>query len=167
VYGERVRSFRYWKKVLMGQADVSRIMTAYTLRFRLSLTAMLRDILRHAHIHLPNDLSWQLERIAARGVQTAIVFARGEPGIELLRIEGGSGLRRLGQGLRVHIIDGADHVFSRAESRAVLVKTLSEELSTASACKVRADQVTAAEPRSEAVMPRSDTASHSSRGVGR
>jgi pimeloyl-ACP methyl ester carboxylesterase len=167
VYGERVRSFRYWKKVLMGQVDVSRIMTAYSLRFRLSLTAILRDILRHVHIHLPNDLSRQLERIAARGVQTAIVFGRGEPGIELLRIEGGSALRRLGQGLRVHIIDGADHMFSRAESRAILVKTLSEELFTASACKVTADQVTVAEPLSEAVMPRSDTVSHSSRGVGR
>ena len=144
VYGERIRSFRYWKKALMGQVDVSRIMMAYTLRFRLTLTATLREILRHLHIHLPNDLGWELERIAARGVQTAIVFARGEPGIELLRVEGGSALRRLGQGLRVHIIDGADHMFSRAESRAALEKILYEELFTASACKVRADQVTVA-----------------------
>lgn len=167
VYGERVRSFRYWKKVLMGHADVRRIAKVYALRLRLSLTAMLRDTLRYAHIHLPNDLGWQLQRIAARGVQTTIVFARGEPGIELLRIEAGSALKRLGQRLRVHIIDGADHMFSHAESRASLEKILSEELFTASDRKVRAGRDTVGEPISEAVIPRSDIVSRTSDDVGR
>jgi hypothetical protein len=167
VYGERVRSFKYWKKLLMGHADVRRIARVYTLRFRLSLTARLRDILRYARIHMPNDLGWQLERIAARGVQTTIVFARGEPGIELLRIEGGSALKRLGQGLRVHVIAGADHMFSRGESRAILQTVLSEELFTASGGKISPDQGPVGEPLSEAVIPRPDTGSRTSRSAGR
>ena len=166
VYGERMRSFKYWKKVLTGHADVWRIAKVYTLRIRLALTARLRDILRYAHIHLPNDLGWQLERIAARGVQTMIVFARGEPGIELLRIEGGSALERLGQGFRVHMIDGADHMFSRAESRAILQKVLSEELFTSSGRKMAADQAAIGEPLTEVVIQRSDPVSRTSGGAG-
>jgi hypothetical protein len=89
---------------------------------------MLREVGRFLRLRFPDDLGWQLEQIANRGVQTTIVFSRGEPGIELLRMQGGSAIKRLGERCRVHIIDGADHTFSRSSSRAVLEKSLSDEL---------------------------------------
>jgi hypothetical protein len=57
---------------------------------------MLREVGRFLRLRFPDDLGWQLEQIANRGVQTTIVFSRGEPGIELLRMQGGSAIKRLG-----------------------------------------------------------------------
>jgi hypothetical protein len=89
---------------------------------------MLRDFARAAGIRLRNDLGRELEAIIARGVRVVFVFARGEPGIDLLRIEAGSVVRRLGERCRVRIIDSADHTFSRSGPRQVLEEVLSEEL---------------------------------------
>jgi hypothetical protein len=61
-------------------------------------------------------------------VRVIFVFARGEPGIDLLRIEAGSMVRRLGERCGVRIIDSADHTFSRSGPRQVLEEVLSEEL---------------------------------------
>ena len=75
-----------------------------------------------------NDLGRDLEAIISRGVRVVFVFARGEPGIDLLKIEAGSMVRRLGERCRVRIIDSADHTFSRSGPRQVLEEVLSEEL---------------------------------------
>ena len=56
------------------------------------------------------------------------VFARGEPGLDLLKIEAGSMMRRLGERCRIVIVDSADHTFSRSGPREVLENVLSEEL---------------------------------------
>jgi hypothetical protein len=61
-------------------------------------------------------------------VSVVFVFARGEPGIDLLALLGGLSVKRLGERCRVHIIDSADHVFSKSGPRAVLEKILSDEL---------------------------------------
>jgi hypothetical protein len=37
-------------------------------------------------------------------------------------------LKRLDKRCRIHLVDNADHVFSKAESRATLERILSEEL---------------------------------------
>jgi len=129
-YSARMRSFKHWKKILTGQADVLRIARVLLLRTRWALTARLRGMLRYLHIRLPNDLGWQLEQIAGRGTQITMVFAHGEPGIELLHTECGAAMRRLGERVRVRIIDDADHTFSRSSSRAKLEKVLSDELFT-------------------------------------
>jgi hypothetical protein len=56
------------------------------------------------------------------------VFARGERGIALLEMQGGISLGRLGERCRMHIVDGADHVFSKLDSRTALEEILTEEL---------------------------------------
>jgi hypothetical protein len=108
--------------------DVVWIVRLYVRRVLASLESIVSQVVRFLRIRLPNDLGWQLERIAELGVQTTIVFSRGEPGIELLRMRTGSALKRMGERCRVHIIDGADHTFSRRSSRVVLEKILSDEL---------------------------------------
>jgi alpha-beta hydrolase superfamily lysophospholipase len=128
VYRERVLSVADWRKLLAGKVDVARIVRICAQRVVLSMESALRAVLRFLRIRLPNDLGWQLEQIAARGVQTTIVFSRGEPGIELLRMQGGAAIKRLGERCRVQIIDGADHTFSRSTARAALEKLLSDEL---------------------------------------
>jgi alpha-beta hydrolase superfamily lysophospholipase len=128
VYRARLLSIAHWRKLLVGRVDVDRIARLYARRIGLSLESAWRQVRQLLRIPLPDDLGWQLEQIADRGVLTTMVFSRGEPGIELLRMQGGSAIKRLGERFRVHIIDGADHTFSRSSARAVLEKILSDEL---------------------------------------
>src|SRR6185437_11416773 len=86
------------------------------------------------------------ETIIARGVRVIFVFARGVPGIDLLRIEAGSIVRRLGERCRVRIIDNADHTFSRNGPRQVLEEVLSDELF---ARQDRRPEEVAAEPKTQ------------------
>jgi len=128
VYRQQVLSFTAWKRLLSGKVSIWRIMKIYVRRPLLTMESVIRDLARRLHIRLPHDLGWELEGIAARGVRVAFVFAQGEPGIDLLRIEGGSSVARLGELCRVRILDSGDHVFSSSGPRAELEKALSEEL---------------------------------------
>jgi hypothetical protein len=128
IYRERIFSARAWRRVLTGQVNIWRIVRIYLHRPLLAVKSMLRDIARAAGIRLRHDLGRELEALITRGVRVVFVFARGEPGVDLLRIEAGSTVSRLGERCRVRIIDSADHTFSRSGPRQVLEEVLSVEL---------------------------------------
>jgi pimeloyl-ACP methyl ester carboxylesterase len=128
VYRQRMLSGAAWRKLLSGQVNIWRIVRIYVRRPLLPMEAMIRNVARRLHIRLPNDLGWELEEISARGVRIVFVFAHGEPGLELLKLEGGESVKRLGSRCRVRIIERADHVFSHSGPRAALEDVLSEEL---------------------------------------
>jgi pimeloyl-ACP methyl ester carboxylesterase len=128
VYKERIQSATAWKRVLSGEVDVWKIVKIYAYREKLALESRLRDIARFLRIRLPNDLGWELEGIVERGVRIAFIFARGEPGIDLLKIQGGSSLRKLGDRCRIRIVECADHTFSLSGARSVMERILSDEL---------------------------------------
>ena len=127
-YRERVLSAAAWKRVRRGQVNVRRVVGVYLHRVRIAVESAARDAARGLRIRLPNDVGSELEEIAARGIRVVFVFARGDPGIELLRIQGGSALRRLGDRCHLHIVDSADHTFTQSRARAVLEQTLTDEL---------------------------------------
>jgi hypothetical protein len=120
-------SLRVWKRLIHGEVNVGYIARIFARRALLTVESKLRGVARRLRLRMPDDLGWQLEDIVARGVKIVLVFARGEPGLALLRMQAGSSIERL-DGLKLHVIDGADHVFSKLESRTVLENTLSEEL---------------------------------------
>jgi alpha-beta hydrolase superfamily lysophospholipase len=124
----KMLSAEAWTRLLRGQVDIRYVLRRHIRRVFFYVESMCRDAARRLHIRLPHDLGWQLEEIAARGVQMAFVFSSGEPGIALLRMQGGHSLQRLGERCRVHIIEGADHVFSKLDSRMALQDILSDEL---------------------------------------
>jgi alpha-beta hydrolase superfamily lysophospholipase len=128
VYRDKVRSWKHWKKLLTGKADAWWITKRLSLRITLSLGVTMRGVLRFLNIPLRDDLGRELQRIASRGIQTTMVFSRGEPGIALLEMQAGSAIHRLGDHFHMHIIDNADHTFSRSESRSELQEVLSGEL---------------------------------------
>ena len=128
VYRERIFSMAAWKRLLSGQVNVLRIVKIYLQRPLLSLESTGRDIARRLHIKLPNDLGSELRDIVARGIRIAFVFSHGDPGIALLKLEAGASIRQLGDRCHVHIIDNADHVFTRSGPRSKMEKVLSEEL---------------------------------------
>jgi hypothetical protein len=128
LYRRRMLSLAAWQRFLGGRVNMLRIAKIYVYRPLLALESTLRDMARRMHIRLPNDLGSELEEIVRRGVKTVFVFARGEPGIDLLKLEAGSSVKRLGEQCRVHIVDAGDHVFSQSVPRAMMKKLLSDEL---------------------------------------
>ncbi len=128
VYSERVLDVSAWRRLLRGRVNVWRIATIYARRGALALESALRDLGRLFHIHLPNDLGRDLELLADRGVKIVFVFARGDGGEELLRLQGGVTVKRLGDRCRVYVIDGADHIFSQSGPRKELIRLLDSEL---------------------------------------
>jgi alpha-beta hydrolase superfamily lysophospholipase len=127
-YRERVFSRMIWKRILTRELNIWRIVRILIQRPLLKLESMMRNLARYLRVHLPRDLGWELQEIGARGVKMVFVFARGEPGIDVLKLEAGSAVKQLGDHCHVHIIDSADHIFSHMATRAVLEKILSQEL---------------------------------------
>jgi alpha-beta hydrolase superfamily lysophospholipase len=128
VYRHRISSGTAWRRLLSGQVNIWRIVKIYVWRSLLSLLSMLRTVARQLGVRLPYDLVRELEEIGARGVRVVFVFADGEPGLELLKLEAGSSVKRLGSRFGLRIIERADHVFSHSGPRATLEEVLSEEL---------------------------------------
>jgi alpha-beta hydrolase superfamily lysophospholipase len=128
VYRERMFSIGAWKRLLSGQVNIVRILKIYIQRPLLAVESAVRDIARIFQIKLPNDLGSELEEIVARGIRVVFIFAHGEPGIDLLKLQAGASIRRLGERCRIHVIDNADHVFTQSGSRVAMEKVLSDEL---------------------------------------
>lgn len=128
VYARNVRSIRHWMKLLRGHVNIWRVLSVYLRRSWLGIESTLRDLCRRLRIRIPNDLGWNLQSVAARGVRIVFVFARGDAGRDLLRMQGGSALGRLGAGCRIHVIEGADHIFTQRPARMRLAELLSSEL---------------------------------------
>jgi pimeloyl-ACP methyl ester carboxylesterase len=129
-YRDRVMSAAIWKRILTGQLNVWRIVRILMQRPLLDFASKLHDLARALGIHMPGDLGWELEEIGARGVKMVFVFAHGEPGLDVLRLQAGSAVKRLGDRCLIHVIDSADHIFSHIATREVLKRILSQELFT-------------------------------------
>jgi alpha-beta hydrolase superfamily lysophospholipase len=128
VYRARVRSAAAWIRLLSGNVNIWRVLKVYVNRLSLALESVLRDFARLVRIHLPMDLGWELEDLAARGVRVIFIFARGEPGMDLLKLQAGSAVKRLRDHCSVHVIDNSDHTFTHSDRRAALEAILSDEL---------------------------------------
>ena len=128
VYRGKFFSANAWKRLLRGEVDVWRIPVIYLRRAQLALDGMVHDFARHAGIRLREDLAHELHEATARGVRIVFVFARGEPGLELLRVQAGSAIAALGDRCRIHIVDFGDHTFSRFAPRLEMANVLTEEL---------------------------------------
>ncbi|HZO22144.1 MAG TPA: alpha/beta fold hydrolase [Steroidobacteraceae bacterium] len=127
-YRDRLLSSVIWKRIFSGELGIGRLVRICLKRPLLALESFFRGAARTFRIRLPNDLGWELEEIAARGVRTVFVFSRGEPGIDRLKMQAGSTVKRLGDLCRVHIINSADHIFSQAAQRTTLESILTDEL---------------------------------------
>jgi len=125
---QRIFSPEAWRRVLTGQVDMTRLALVYVQRPVIAIGNVLRRVASSLKVRLPEDIGAELEEIVSRGVKVVFVFAQGEAGLELLRVQGGSRLARLGDRCKIHVIEDADHVFSRADTREIMENALSKEL---------------------------------------
>jgi pimeloyl-ACP methyl ester carboxylesterase len=128
LYRQRLLSLQAWSRIFKGQVNIRRIGVIYFQRLLLTVEDLVRRVARSAHIVLPGDLGRDLEKIVANRIRMTFVFARGEPGIELLRLQAGSTVSRLGNLCRVRLVESGDHIFSQREPRSMMEDILSEEL---------------------------------------
>ena len=128
IYRGQIRSARAWLRVLRGDVKLWRILLLYWHRARLALHGVVGDWARRSGLRLRNDLARELEDVTARGIGVLFLFARGEPGLELLRLQTGSAFAAISESCRIHTVDLADHTFSRLGPRHAMAKVLTEEL---------------------------------------
>jgi pimeloyl-ACP methyl ester carboxylesterase len=129
-YRRRLFSESLWRKLLRGQVSLWRVVRVLVQRPLLPIVAACRDWGRRFNIRLPGDLAAELEELVARGVQLSFVFSRGEPGLDRLLLQCDATIKRLAAQCRLHVIDTADHIFSRRASRSRLEDLLSREITT-------------------------------------
>ena len=113
-------------KILRGDVHVAAFAQLVLRRLLSVVEHHLRNFARRIGRPLAHDLGVELELIAAQGIRIDFLFAEGDPGIDLLRLQGGSTIRRLRAKncLRVHVIDGPDHTFTPMWSHAPLIDRL-------------------------------------------
>jgi dienelactone hydrolase len=128
LYRQQMFSITAWTRMFTGEVNVWRIVKVALQQAQLMLESVFRDLARRLRIRLARDLGYELELITARGVRVVFVFARGEPGVRLLKLQAGSTIRKLGDRCRVHLLDEGDHVFTRSEPRRQMMNIVSEEL---------------------------------------
>jgi dienelactone hydrolase len=128
IYAEKVLSIKSWRKVISGRINLWRVLMIFLRRAMMTAGSTARDLSRLLKIKMPQDLGWELQSLAERGVRVVFLFARGDVGRDLLRMQGGSAVKSIGDRCRVHVIDGADHIFSQGAARNELLKLLTSEL---------------------------------------
>ncbi|MCA9678055.1 MAG: hypothetical protein KC464_23720, partial [Myxococcales bacterium] len=125
-YGKSAADLEKWKKLLRGQVDVRKVAQTLSRHLARRLTDRARDLSRRVGMPWREDLGAELETIADRNVDLRFVFATGDPGLPLLRAQGGSAvpaLRGRGQ-LAIDMIDGPDHTFTPVWSHPQLINVL-------------------------------------------
>lgn len=128
VYAEHARSIRYWMRVFSGKVNLWRVAKVIAGRARLAIDSLGRELLRRLGIRIADDLGWDLQSVADRDIRIVFFFAPADGGLELLRLQGGSVVRRLGAKCRIHAIEGADHIFTQRAARMQLIALLQDEL---------------------------------------
>jgi alpha-beta hydrolase superfamily lysophospholipase len=127
-YLHRIFSRAAWKKLLTGGVSIPRVTQIYMQRLYLAIESTVRDLARGLGIRLPQDLGSDLQAIAADGICMSFIFARNEPGVDLLHLQAGSAVKRLGDRCRIHILKGGDHIFSQKVHRVALEELVTSEL---------------------------------------
>lgn len=123
-YSHAVFDAKKWEKVLRGQVDLLRA-TDTLRRFAASrVTSVARRVSRRIGLPWREDLGAELEAVRKRGVALRFVFASADPGLPLLRAQGGGPARRVG----IDLIDGPDHTFTPLWSHAELIRVLGAAL---------------------------------------
>src|SRR5205814_4545837 len=112
-YQSSVKNVHSWRKLLTGKVNLRHLAQVLLSHARGGVSNRVRDVLRALRIPLKDDLGQELNELAAKSAQVSFVFSAQDPGLPLLRTQGGAAFRRLEnrKKLVVRLIDGADHTF--------------------------------------------------------
>jgi len=125
-YLKSARDLGAWKKLLRGEVHFRQMVRVFVRRGSGLVDGLRKEVLRRLGVRLEEDLAAELRAIDERGIALRFVFAGDDPGLPLLRTQGGATVERLReQGrLSIEIIPRAGHTFTAAWAQAALVALL-------------------------------------------
>ena len=137
-YMQAIRDPKSWKKLICGGVDYKALIKTVKNRLRIVVTAKIdSDRLKatdesKSHYTSFNNLSSDLMKIASRDRHLSLVLASCDPGYDILMTSAGKTARRLMQEGRVdvHMIEDADHTFSKYRPRCQAINVIIEHLVT-------------------------------------
>jgi hypothetical protein len=126
-YSEKVFSLASWKKVFRGNVSLGGVAQVLARHSASLVSGRGRDIARRFGHRFPDDLAFELDEVARRGIGLHFVFARDDPGMDILRVQGGRAVTRLERAgkLKVDVIDARGHTFTALWAQDALVAVLS------------------------------------------
>lgn len=129
-YGKAAFDRGKWKKLLRGKVNVRNVAQTLARHAASRVVNRARDVSRRVGLPWRDDLGAELEVVARRGVDLRFVFAEGDPGLKLLRIQGGSVVPRLHErgALVIRLVERADHTFTPIWSHAPLSSAVTDAL---------------------------------------
>jgi len=125
-YSKQLFDPEAWKRALRGKAKVRPFVQALVRRGSQMVRDRVRNLARHANFELEDDLASELSALARRDIPVRFLFAANDPGLAILRAQGGDTVDKLerSQRLTIQIIEGPDHTFTPVWSHAALVAAL-------------------------------------------
>jgi hypothetical protein len=134
-YSQAAREVSSWVKLVRGQVNVRHAASVAYRRLREvsgAMAATLWQRLGGGSKDGPN-VTADLARIGARGVDVLLVFSEGDPGLDFLKRRYARSLRLLEQrssNFALRVIPDADHTFTRRAARRRLAGLLSSHLTS-------------------------------------
>ncbi len=121
------------KRALSNRRDflyATRLLSHYV---AIGVSRLVREVARRMFIVLPADLGSELLTLSRKRVRISFVFGAREPGLDLLRLQGGSAVGKLLRkgALEISIIENTDHTFTAAWAQRAICRLLDEKLSGA------------------------------------
>jgi alpha/beta superfamily hydrolase len=129
-YRTTALSLAAWRKLVTGQVDVLNLARVLMRSARTRIYGPLRALARLCGHPLADDLATELRAVVAAAIDLQFVFSVGDPGLTLLRTQGGATARSLQARGRIGVtlIDGANHTFTDIASRRILLRVLIEKV---------------------------------------
>ena len=108
-----------WFKLLRGRVDLRALARVMVRRISTIVTHGSREVARTLRIPLQEDLAVELRRIARHDIDMFFVFSASDPGLSMLREQGGRVVNQMLRrgALRISVIHGADHTFTAQWNR--------------------------------------------------
>jgi alpha/beta superfamily hydrolase len=127
-YKKSIYNVKKWKKLFTGKANISYISKFVFRRFIEFLQQIWRDNVTQV-MGERTPLALDLLNIHNNGATITFIFASTDPGLDIVKSQA---KRTLNKGIKenwidIHVIDGADHTFSKKSSRDKLLSLLSKD----------------------------------------
>ena len=131
-YKKTAFRLRTWIRLFRGEVNVRKAATIIVRRALAVSKAQMRELARQLGIPLRDDLAWELRGVADRGTGLRFIFADGDPGLDLLRSQGGRAVGQLQRAgaLTIDVVHGSNHTFTASWSRKRLYESLARFVDT-------------------------------------
>lgn len=117
-----------WLRLARGEVVASRLVSMLWKGLISATDGPRRDVARRLQWPLKDDLALEVQAVISRGTSLKFVVSDGDPGEQLLRMQGGALVRQMlrEEKITMHRVANGDHTFTRLAPRTVALALISE-----------------------------------------